>query len=193
MSSARELAVRASGGDAGAFRHLVEEYSGLVYRVALRILGPQDAQDASQEAWIRAWKNIENFRGDSAFSTWLYRITVNTCLSARRKESRRKEREYSGEVLPLLTEPSGGDADPEAAALSAQQREELLAALKHVRPEHRAALVLRHMEGLSYSEISQILDVPEGTAKGWVSRGRAATLVALTEQRRDHETGEQTV
>ena len=185
--------MRASGGDAGAFRHLVEEYSGLVYRVALRILGPQDAQDASQEAWIRAWKNIENFRGDSAFSTWLYRITVNTCLSARRKESRRKEREYSGEVLPFLTEPSGGDADPEAAALSAQQREELLAALKHVRPEHRAALVLRHMEGLSYSEISQILDVPEGTAKGWVSRGRAATLVALTEQRRDHEAGEQTV
>ena len=185
--------MRASGGDAGAFRHLVGEYSGLVYRVALRILGPQDAQDASQEAWIRAWKNIENFRGDSAFSTWLYRITVNTCLSARRKESRRKEREYGGEGLLFVPEPSGGDADPEAAALSTQQREELLAALEHVRPEHRAALVLRHMEGLSYSEISRILDVPEGTAKGWVSRGRAATLVALTEHRRDHEAGERTV
>ena len=189
MSSARELAVRASGGDAGAFRHLVGEYSGLVYRVALRILGPQDAQDASQEAWIRAWRNIENFRGDSAFSTWLYRITVNTCLSARRKESRRKEREY-GDELPFLPEPSGGDADPEAAALSAQQREELVAALEHVRTEHRAALVLRHMEGLSYSEIARILEVPDGTAKGWVSRGRAAMLVALTERRHDREAGE---
>src|SRR5919199_4270407 len=182
MSSAREMALRASAGDAGAFRLLVREHSGLVYRVALRILGPQDAQDASQETWIRAWRNIESFRGDSAFSTWLYRITVNTCLSARRKESRRKEREYSGEELPFLPEPAGGDADPEAAALGAQQREEILAALEHVRTEHRAALVLRHMEGLSYAEIAQILDVPDGTAKGWVSRGCAAMLLALAEE-----------
>src|SRR5215213_6967835 len=187
MSSARDqaLAIRASRGDAGAFEHLVREHSGLVYRVALRILGVQDAQDASQEAWLRAWRNIENFRGDSAFSTWLYRITVNTCLSARRKESRRKEREYSGEELPFPPEPTGGDADPEAAALSAQRREELLAALGHVRAEHRAALVLRHMEGLSYAEIAQILDVPDGTAKGWVSRGRAAMLVALAANEND--------
>ena len=179
------MAIRASRGDVGAFRHLVREHSGLVYRVALRILGAQDAQDASQEAWIRAWKNIENFRGDSAFSTWLYRITVNTCLSVRRKEARRKEREFSGDELPFLPEPGGGDADPEAAALGAQQREALLAALTQVRAEHRAALVLRHMEGLSYAEIARILEVPDGTAKGWVSRGRAAMLVALTEQRHD--------
>ena len=187
MSSARdrELAIRASGGDAGAFRRLVREHSGLVYRVALRILGAQEAQDASQEAWVRAWRNIENFRGDSAFSTWLYRITVNTCLSLRRKESRRKEREFSGDELPFLPEPGGGDADPEAAALSAHQREELLGALDHVRTEHRAALILRHMEGLSYAEIAQVLEVPEGTAKGWVSRGRAAMLVALTQERQD--------
>jgi RNA polymerase sigma-70 factor, ECF subfamily len=193
MSSARDrdLAVRASGGDAGAFRHLVGEHSGLVYRVALRILGPQDAQDAGQEAWIRAWKNIENFRGDSAFSTWLYRITVNTCLSWRRKESRRKEREYSGGELPFLPEPRGGDADPEAAALSTQRREELLAALEHVRAEHRAALVLRHMEGLSYAEIAQILDVPDGTAKGWVSRGRAAMLVVLAGKENDRDETEE--
>src|SRR5215210_3381736 len=188
MSSARDraLAIRASRGDVGAFRHLVREHSGLVYRVALRILGIQDAQDASQEVWIRVWRNIENFRGDSAFSTWLYRITVNTCLSVRRKESRRREREYSGDELPFLPEPRGGDADPEAASLGAQRREELLAALDHVRAEHRAALVLRHMEGLSYAEIAQILEVPDGTAKGWVSRGRAAMLVALARDENDH-------
>jgi RNA polymerase sigma-70 factor, ECF subfamily len=92
--------------------------------------------------------------------------------------------------VPFLPEPTGGDADPEAAALNVQQREELLAALEHVRTEHRAALVLRHMEGLSYAAIAQILDVPDGTAKGWVSRGRAAMLVALTEQRHDREAGE---
>src|SRR5918995_1241922 len=183
--SDQAFAIRASKGDVEAFGMLVEEHSGLVYRVALRILGVEDAKDASQEVWIRVWRNIEKFRGDSAFSTWLYRITVNTCLSVRRKESRRKEREYSGDELPFLPEPRGGDADPEAAALSTQQREELMAALEHVRAEHRAALVLRHMEGLSYAEIAQILDVPDGTAKGWVSRGRASMLVALTEQRQD--------
>ncbi|CAN5850677.1 sigma-70 family RNA polymerase sigma factor [soil metagenome] len=177
------LAIRASRGDVEAFRLLVLAHSGLVYRVALRILGPQDAQDASQEAWVRVWRNIENFRGDSAFSTWLYRITVNTCLSVRRKESRRAQREYSGDELPILPEPPGGDADPEAAALSAQRREEIQAALGHVRAEHRTALVLRHMEGLSYAEIAQVLEVPEGTAKGWVSRGRAAMLIALAGER----------
>jgi RNA polymerase sigma-70 factor (ECF subfamily) len=96
--------------------------------------------------------------------------------------SRRGEREYSGDEMPFLPEPPGGDADPEASALSAERREEIQAALGHVRAEHRAALVLRHMEGLSYAEIAQILEVPDGTAKGWVSRGRAAMLIALTEE-----------
>lgn len=178
-NSDQALAIRAADGDVEAFRQLILAHSGLVYRVALRILGPQDAQDASQEAWVRVWRNIDKFRGDSAFSTWLYRITVNTCLSVRRKESRRAQREYSGEELPYLAEPSGGDADPETAAVRAQRREEIQAALEHVRAEHRAALVLRHMEGLSYAEISEVLEVPEGTAKGWASRGRAAMLIAL--------------
>lgn len=175
------LALRASRGDVEAFSRLVQEHSGLVYRVSLRIVGAGGAQDASQEVWIRVWRNIKNFRGDSAFSTWLYRITVNTCLSARRKEARREAREYGGEEMPFLPEPPGGDADPEAAALNSERREEIQAALVHVRAEHRAALVLRHMEGLPYAEIASVLDVPEGTAKGWVSRGRAAMLLALSE------------
>ena len=175
------LALRASRGDVEAFSRLVQEHSGLVYRVSLRIVGAVGAQDASQEVWIRVWRNIKNFRGDSAFSTWLYRITVNTCLSARRKEARREAREYGGEEMPFLPEPPGGDADPEAAALNSERREEIQAALVHVRAEHRAALVLRHMEGLPYAEIASVLDVPEGTAKGWVSRGRAAMLLALSE------------
>src|SRR5215204_6261750 len=117
MSSAPDqaFAIRASRGDVEAFRLLVQEHSGLVYRVALRILGAQDAQEASQEVWIRVWRNIENFRGDSTFSTWLYRITVNTCLSVRRKEARRGEMEYGGDEMPFLPDPRGRYADPEAA------------------------------------------------------------------------------
>src|SRR5215211_1592616 len=176
--SDQAFAIRASRGDVEAFRMLVHEHSGLVYRVALRILGSEDAQDASQEVWIRVWRNMKNFRGESAFSTWLYRITVNTCLSVRRKESRRGEREYGGEEMPFLPEPRGDDTDPEQAALG------------RVRAEHRAALVLRHMEGLSYAEIAQVLEVPDGTAKGWVSRGRAAMLLALAEENHGrHEIG----
>lgn len=175
-----DLAQRAAKGDIGAFTRLVQNHSGLVYRVALRILG-EDAQDASQEVWIRVWRNIRNFRGESAFTTWLYRVTVNTCLSERRKEQNRNIREFGNELLYLPVLPDYED-DPEDAALAEERREELLRALKRVRLEHRAALVLRHMEGLSYAEIARILDVPDGTAKGWVSRGRAALLVALSEE-----------
>jgi RNA polymerase sigma-70 factor, ECF subfamily len=179
----RNLVARASRGDVDAFTKLVEANSSLVYRVSLRMLGSDDAQDASQEVWVRVWRNIKTFRGESAFSTWLHRIAVNTCLSMRQRESRRQDHEVGSET-PYLSEPSGGEADPEAAALSAERREEIEAALGHVRAEHRAALVLRHMEGLSYSEIAEVLEVPDGTAKGWVSRGRAAMLIALAEE--DH-------
>jgi RNA polymerase sigma-70 factor (ECF subfamily) len=179
----RNLVARASRGDVEAFTKLVMAHSGLVYRVSLRMLGSDDAQDASQEVWIRVWRNIKTFRGDSAFSTWLYRITMNTCLSMRQRESRRQEQEYSGDEMPYLPEPPGGDADPETSVLSAERREEIEAALGHVRAEHRAALVLRHMEGLSYAEIAEVLEVPDGTAKGWVSRGRAAMLIALAQER----------
>ena len=177
------LAEQAANGDAGAFARLVRNHSGLVYRVALRILGAEDAQDASQEVWIRVWRNLRKFRGDSAFTTWLYRITVNTCLSTRRRKQDREAREFGSEQqLSYLPIPAGYEEDPETTALVEERREELLRALKHVRAEHRAALVLRHMEGLSYAEIARILEVPDGTAKGWVNRGRAALLVALTEE-----------
>ena len=142
------------------------------------MLGSEGAQDASQEVWVKLWANIGSFKGESAFGTWLYRITVNTCLSIQRKEVRRGEREVA-EEMPHLSEPPGGDADPEAAVLRSERREEVRVALGNIRAEHRAALVLRHMEGLSYAEIAEALDVPDGTAKGWVSRGRAAALVTL--------------
>ncbi len=188
------LPERAARGEVDAFARLVQEHSGLVYRVALRILGVEEAQDASQEVWIRVWRSIGNFRGDSAFSTWLYKVTVNTCLSARRKEQGMRSGEFVGEFPQLPVQP-GGEDDPEAVILNRERRDELLRALECVRADHRAALVLRHMEGLSYTEVASILEVPDGTAKGWVSRGRAALLVALAERAGDsngsHDHGEE--
>ncbi len=176
------LTWRASRGDVQAFSRLVEAHSGFVYQKAVRMLGSDWAQDASQEVWVRVWANIGSFKGESAFSTWLYRITVNTCLSVQRRESRREEREVDEEA-PNLSEPPGGDDDPEAAILRSERREEVRVALGNVREEHRAALVLRHMEGLSYAEIAEVLKVPGGTAKGWVSRGRDAMLATLGPER----------
>ena len=176
----RELVARASRGDVEAFSKLVRTHSALVRGIALRMLGSQEAQDASQEVWVRVWANIKGFRRDSAFSTWLHTITVNTCLNFRRKESRRKAREVDEEVM-YLSEPPGGDADPEEAALDAERRGEIQVALGNVRAEHRAAMVMRHMDGLSCAEISEVLGVPDGTVKGWASRGRSAMFAALTQ------------
>lgn len=172
------LAHRASTGDLEAFTLLVRRHSDLVYRVALRILGPEEAKDASQETWVRVWRSLEGFRAESAFSTWIYKITVNTCLSQLRSERGREDRERPGDISHLL-ETTDHEADPEAAALGRERMDEAIQCLQSLRPDHRAALVLRHLEGLSYTEISGILEVPEGTAKGWVSRGRAAMLVML--------------
>ncbi len=181
----RRLVARASRGDVEAFGRLVREHSGLVNRVARRMLGREDARDASQEVWVRAWTNMKGFRGESAFSTWLHSIAVNTCPTFRQKEVRRKQREVGGET-PHLPEPPGGDADPEVAALGAPRRGEIRVALRYVREEHPTALVLRHVEGLSYAEIAEVLGVPNGTAKGWAGRGRAELRVALT---REHDPG----
>ena len=101
----------------------------------------------------------------------------------RRNRARRKEQEHGEDSMLLLAEPSGGEADPEAATLSLERCREIEVALGRVRGDHRAALTLRHMEGLSYAEISDVLGDPVGTVKGWVSRGRDALLVALTEEK----------
>jgi RNA polymerase sigma-70 factor, ECF subfamily len=194
----RALISRASRGDVEAFSKLVSAHTALVRGVTLRMLGGQEAQDASQEVWVRVWANMKSFRGDSAFSTWLYRVTVNTCLSFRRKESRRRTREVDEELAHLSI--SSGDGDPEEAALDAERREEIQVALGNVRAEHRAAMVMRHMEGLSCAEISEMLGVPNGTVKGWASRGRTAMLAALTQGTasadriiRPHQTGRKTI
>ena len=195
----RTLISRASRGDVDAFSKLVSAHSPLVRGVTLRMLGGQEAQDASQEVWVRVWANMKSFRGESAFSTWLYRVTVNTCLTFRRKESRRRTCEVE-EELAHLSISSGGDGDPEEAALDAERREEIQVALGSVRAEHRAAMVMRHMEGLSCAEISEVLGVPDGTVKGWASRGRTAMLAALTQGSasadhliRPHQAGRQTI
>ena len=180
MSAAeRRRVARASRGDVAAFEQLVREHSGLVRGVCTRILGRGEAPDACQEVWIRVWRHLGEFRADSSFTTWLHRISTNTCLSLRKKQSRREDTAPGG-VVPDLPEPFGTDADPETTALGSERRAEVGRHLRRIRKEHRDALVLRHVDGLTYAEIAEVLNIPSGTAKGWASRGRAAMLVALS-------------
>ena len=173
------LAVRASRGDVEAFSKLVRAHTDHVRKLALRALGSGEAEDAAQEVWIRVWANMKGFRGESAFGTWLHTIALNTCRDVRRRKMRREGREAGEETLPRLPEPAGGDGDPEASTLGSERRQRVRVALDGVRAEHRKVLLLRHVEDLSYADIAGLLEVPEGTAKGWGSRGRAAMLAAL--------------
>jgi RNA polymerase sigma-70 factor, ECF subfamily len=158
----------ARAGDVDAFAVLVRRHQSGVYRVALRLLGSDaDAQDATQETFVRAWRGLGRFRGESAVLTWLYRIVTNRCLNVIAAR-----RPVEGLALDL---PSMG-SDP---AEIAERRERFATVARHVGslvPEQRAALVLRDFEGLSYEEVAAVLGVTVAAVKGRIHRARLSVL-----------------
>jgi RNA polymerase sigma-70 factor (ECF subfamily) len=178
--SDEELVRRCRSGDPSAFGDLVERHQSRVYHLCLRIVGdPDEARDAAQEALIASWRKLDQFRGDSAFTTWLHRVTVNACYDQLRKRRRQP-------MLHLAAdderdhEPGPPVADPaDAVATSA----EVSAALRRVPDDFRAALVLADVEDLPYEEIASILGVAVGTVKSRVHRGRVALAAAMDLER----------
>ncbi len=167
-----QLVERARGGDRNAFSELVRRHQAAVYRVCYRVLGhAEDAEDAAQEAFLRAYDRLDSFQGRSAFKTWMTRLAVNLSLNAldRRKSSRLLSEEHESPGL-----------GPEAEAMRRESATELHGALQRLQPNHRAAVVLRDLEGISYGEIAEHLEVPEGTVKGWIHRGRQSLKELLT-------------
>lgn len=171
----RELVRRYLAGDAEAFAVLVERHRDRLYRVCVRILGDaDDAADAVQDAFMSALRKLGTFRGEALFSTWLHRIGVNACYDILRRRAR-------GPVLhaidpaeaPEPVDPSADHADEIAGTRDAA------AALALVPDEFRVALVLADVEDLPYNEISSILEVPVGTVKSRVHRGRVALARAM--------------
>ena len=167
---------RAARGDHAAFEWLVEQYQTPVYRLCLRMTNnAEDAADLTQESFLKAWKNLESFHFESAFSTWLYRLTTNTCLDFLRQSKRRP-------TVSMVTEDAEGEeqvldvADPapspEEQVLTALDREQLGATMARLPEEQRQLLILRAINGLSYAEISEVLQVPEGTVKSRLARAR---------------------
>ena len=155
------LVARARRGDRWAFEQLVERHQHRLFTLAARTLGSaDDAADAVQEAFIRAWLGLPRFRGGSLFSTWLYRIGLNAAHDQRAK--RRTE------PLDETREP----ADPQDAFLASELSTALQAALNELDDDYRVAVVLFDVLGCSYGEISELTDVPEGTVKSRIFRGR---------------------
>ena len=178
MTRERELAViqKVKDGDVNAFEELMAAYEKNVYNLALRMVkSPEDAADMSQEAFIKAYNNLDNFRAESKFSVWLYRIVSNVCLDFLRRQSRR------GTVSLSMEDDDGDDVQLDIADES-QSPERLLErqltkdavrrGLETLPPDARQILLLREIQGLSYEEISDVLGIEVGTVKSRIFRAR---------------------
>jgi RNA polymerase sigma-70 factor (ECF subfamily) len=152
----RVIVERCLGGDTAAFRTLVERYQRVLFTVAVRMLGDADqATDAAQDAFVRAYRKLQTYDSRHKFFSWLYRILVNECLNVRR--SRRL-------LEPLDAGMAGGD-NPHRTAEQAELRTSVRLALGRLTPAYREVVVLRHYAGLSYGEIAEAVGLPEKTVK----------------------------
>lgn len=182
----QELVARAKSGDTDAFAQLVEANQNRIYSLALRMVGnPEDAADLAQEAFLSAWRGLERFQGEAAFSTWLYRLASNACIDFLRKEKRKRA---AGGVLSLDDTEEGAtldlpdyDADPHRQLEQSEVRRAIADGLAGLSPEHRNVLTLREISGLSYAEIADLLGLEEGTVKSRISRARLALRKKLVE------------
>jgi RNA polymerase sigma-70 factor (ECF subfamily) len=169
----RTLATRAASGDRAALEVLLDRHVDRVHAICRRILGnPEDALDASQEARIAVARAITPFDGRSAFTTWLYRVATNAALDELRRRNRRAR--PTAELAD--SEPTAAGAPgPEASG----DRIDIDAALARIPEEFRVAVVLRDLCDLDYAQIAEILNVPPGTVRSRIARGRAALAVQL--------------
>ncbi|MER8232201.1 RNA polymerase sigma factor SigM [Streptomyces sp. NPDC094049] len=179
-----ELLARHAAGDPDAFGELVRRHRDRLWAVALRTLrDPEEAADAVQDALVSAFRSAHTFRGRSAVTTWLHRITVNACLDRVRKTASRRTSPVDDTArFEQLLEPH---ESAEAPAERQDLHRELLAALGTLAPDQRAALVLVDMQGYPVAEAARILDVPTGTVKSRCARGRARLLPLVTHLRAD--------
>ncbi len=158
-----EIIERARKGDAEAFGVLVERYQRRVANVALAVVHNQDdAIELAQETFVRAYENLSKFESRSSFSTWLYRIAANLAIDFWRREGRHvvlRGEDAENEMRRLPSDRGDSFKDASRKELSAR----LTAALEELTPEHRTVILLREVEGLSYDEISEVLQCPRGT------------------------------
>lgn len=178
------LILRAQGGDSGAFRLLVERHQRRVFAIALGLVrDEQDAREIAQEAFLRVHKGLPQFHGGSSFFTWLYRIVTNLSIDLMRKPSRREaELHFALEAdegeSPLLP---ASDADPFDVVRRGQLSLRIQDALEQLPPYHRGVILMREVEGMSYEEMAEAMQVSKGTIMSRLFHARKKLQRALSD------------
>jgi len=158
-----ELVKKCQDGEINAFQELVSRYHQKIYVVLTGLLrNREDALEIAQEAFFRAYKKIKSFQGGSSFYTWLYRIAVNLAIDSQRRQ-KRNPLEFRETMDGLFEEQNEVARDPFSDVQDRELREKLISAINDLTPEHRAVIILRAVEGLSYKDIGEILGCSEGT------------------------------
>lgn len=176
-----QLVARTLNGDVGAFNDLVVRWEASLYRFVVRYLGDsEEARDICQEAFLKAYTNLDRFRGQAKFSSWLFQIALNQCRTQfRRKKSRptvsldEEEQLSHLQLVPADAEP------PDTSAIKSQQASELHAALANLPEDQRTAIILKEYHGLKFREIAEILETPESTIKSRLYHGLESLAKSL--------------
>jgi RNA polymerase sigma-70 factor (ECF subfamily) len=182
-----DAVARARDGDHEAFRVLVERYQGRAYRLAVRILvDPDQARDAVQDAFLKAYSSLDRFEGRSGFYTWLYRLIFNLCIDMKRRDRSGRHVEWDDEVARELAPGNPGSAEPAGfeparELLRGELREALAKAIDALPDDARRTLLLREVDGLSYAEIAESLSIPKGTVMSRLHHARRRVRELLVE------------
>lgn len=177
-----QLVERAQAGDQRAFELLVRKYQHKIIQLVSRLVGDADAPDVAQETFIRAWRALPGFRGQSAFYTWLYRIGINTgknYLVSRGRRPSDQDIDVADAELYGHTEHLSDVDTPEAELLTDEIKHRVGSTIAELPPDLRKAITLRELEGLSYEEIAEVMDCPIGTVRSRIFRAREAIDAAL--------------
>lgn len=186
----RDLVERVQKGDEAAFKELFDRYHRRAFAVAFGVVkNKQDALDIVQDAFIKVHRHIGNFQGSSSFYTWLYRIVMNLSIDHVRRGKKGKDLDYDDRVGRDVSDVAGDgallprilDGNPGKTALRKELTEAIKAALEELPEYHRAVILLREVEGLSYEEMSKILKVPKGTIMSRLFHARKKMQAALSE------------
>ena len=174
---------RAQSGDPEAFERLMEPLEQLVWRVCWHYTGNREAaEDCGQEAMIRIWRNLANYRGECALESWVYRIAANCCMDWLRK----KKRDWSVSMEPMVEQgfdPADDSPGTEEQVVAKDERQRLREAIALLPEDQREALVMTQLEKVPYEEAAQMLGVSEGTVKSRVNRAKARLKEILSEER----------
>lgn len=186
--SEKELIEKAKSGDVEAFEKLIEGCQKKVFNIAFRMIGNyDDASELAQEVFLKAYKSIKNFKGDSLFNTWIYKVTTNVCLDEIRKRKNKKvisldeDIEYDGsEIKRQIKDETPG---PELTAESNELKKAVNESINVLPEDYKTVIILRDIQGFSYEEISNIINCPEGTVKSRINRARQALKKILQQKR----------